>query len=197
MGNGYNHHHHLHQNLQYRSTGFLPMLCSRPSIKDVHIPKSSSAVDPSSPRVGCMGEVKRTNRVIGFPPPYRFATTKTTATATATHVNVKYHKLKRLFSARNLPAVPPTTVATTTISSSRRSSEMINVRSVPAAVKIEEMDPPLPVVKRVQPAAEVSLWKRRSGGPSIQSLQLQHIHQLPHNSNNSLSINNLQPISTV
>lgn len=44
-------------------------------------------------------------------------------------------------------------------------------------VNVSELDPPLPVVKRVQQPAggvggEMSLWNRRSGGASLKTLQI-------------------------
>lgn len=49
------------------------------------------------------------------------------------------------------------------------------------SISIDDMDPPLPVIKRVQKKVDEgsqvdSLWKRRLGGPALKSLQLQQIH---------------------
>ncbi|PSS31774.1 UUbiquitin carboxyl-terminal hydrolase FAM188B [Actinidia chinensis var. chinensis] len=167
MGNGYHHHQ--------RST-FLPMLCSKPStIKDAHLPPwqlrhrcSSTSADPSSPQISCIGQIKKNNRI------------------TATTSTIQYHKLKRLFSGKNLTPTPP-----------RREMIISSARAVPKLgtyndnyindkVPVAEMDPPLPVVKRVAAAYEergrdeVSLWKRRSGGAALRSLQVQPIH-IPNN----------------
>ncbi|THF98664.1 uncharacterized protein LOC114313938 [Camellia sinensis] len=201
MGNGYN--QQQQQHLHERST-YLPMLCSRSrftSIKDVHLPKcqhhyhhhlhlssSSKSNDPSSPRVSCMGQVNRNNsRVIGLPTSYRFTTTTT---------NIKYHKLKRLFSGRNLTTTTTTTAAATRGRGHIKSSDDNDYG--PAPVNIAALDPPLPVVKRVQQQAVdggdgVNLWKRRSGGAALKNLQLQQIH-IPNNNNNNNDDNHyLQP----
>ncbi|KAL7246384.1 hypothetical protein ACSBR2_001482 [Camellia fascicularis] len=201
MGNGYNQQQQQQQHLHERST-YLPMLCSRSrftSIKDVHLPKcqhhyhhhhhlssSSKSNDPSSPRVSCMGQVNRNNsRVIGLPTSYRFTTTTTTTKTTTT--NIKYHKLKRLFSGRNLTTTTtPTTAAATRGRGHIKSSDDNDYG--PAPVNIAALDPPLPVVKRVQQQAVdggdgVNLWKRRSGGAALKNLQLQQIH-IPNNNNN-------------
>lgn len=190
MGNRYN--NHMHRQHLHQRTTFLPMLCSRTSIKDVHRRRppnpSSSSSHPSSPKVTCMGQVNRSNRVTGYP--------TTTATAAAAATPIKYHKLIRLFSGKT-----PTATTTT----GRSAEKMIVGRSLSerqmgyrdlsesyAAVNVAELDPPLPVVKRRQQpaAADGNLWKRRSGGCELESLQLQHI-QLP----NKRCV--LQPITTV
>ncbi|KAA8546354.1 hypothetical protein F0562_002907 [Nyssa sinensis] len=153
------------------------MLCSQSSIKDVHLPKwqdrsASFSDDPSSPKISCMGQIKRNNKVIAYPTSHRFTTT---ATKTI-HNNIKYSKLKKLFSGKNL-------IATTTTSSCSRKEMIINDENhhyIP--INVVDMDPPLPVVKRVQdPAAvegrdDVNLWKRRSSGVALKSLQIQQIH---------------------
>ncbi|KAG5031337.1 hypothetical protein JHK85_015319 [Glycine max] len=163
------------------------MLCSRPSIKEVTLPRfrdpsASSGNDPLSPRISCMGQVKRNNKIAGIPPSHRLTfTTKTnTNTNTTSSPIVKYSKLKKLFSGKNfIISTPKTTTATTTISSCRSRQQQIsdvpknqkclkseNSNNVVCNKSIEEMDPPLPVVKRVSPLEESkeldSLWKRRS-----------------------------------
>lgn len=198
MGNE-NHYHHQ---FYYQKSTFLPMLCSRPSIKEVTLPRfrdpsASSGNDPLSPRISCMGQVKRNNKIAGIPPSHRLTfTTKTnTNTNTTSSPIVKYSKLKKLFSGKNfIISTPKTTTATTTISSCRSRQQQIsdvpknqkclkseNSNNVVCNKSIEEMDPPLPVVKRVSPLEESkeldSLWKRRSGmgRPALKSLQLQQI----------------------
>ncbi|CAK7347059.1 unnamed protein product [Dovyalis caffra] len=196
MGNRYNHNlHNQNLHLQHKST-FLPMLCSRPTIKDVTLPKwedrsmSISSTDPLSPKIGCMGQVKRNNKIVGFP-----TSNKLTIT-TKNNTNVKYSKLKRIFSGKNL-ACTTTSIATSTAHRIRR-DVMMNGTSGPkniddskensVSVSIENMDPPLPVIKKVQQptdGGEVnSLWKRRSGGLALKNLQMQEIQ---------LSRNNLTP----
>nr|KYP47518.1 hypothetical protein KK1_030854 [Cajanus cajan] len=124
------HHYFYHQNLHiHHRTTFLPMLCSRPSIKDVSLPQwrdppGSFSNDPLSPRIVNSANVPRNHK----------------------------HKC-----SRNENVVP---------------------------ISIENMDPPLPVIKRVQKPEEEkqvdSLWKRRSGGAALKSLQLQQIHHSRH-----------------
>ncbi|CAI9764058.1 unnamed protein product [Fraxinus pennsylvanica] len=193
----YDHHNQINQ-----KTIFLPMLC-KVSIKDIklnHYKNQSSSADPSSPKVSCMGQVKRNNRVISFPTTYRLTAAATSAAAVNHHHHHnKYTKLKKLFSSK---ALMPATTSTATIATSRRSCrssrEMCVVDSRKSKIKdqesvkevnIDELDPPLPVVKRVQqPQAaaagfggrdEVNLWKRRFGGATIKSLQIEQI-QLPN-----------------
>ncbi|MED6131359.1 hypothetical protein PIB30_008949 [Stylosanthes scabra] len=106
---------------QERST-FLPMLCSRPSIKDVSLPRwnnnppsSSSSNEPLSPRIGCMGQVKRNNKIASSSLSHKLITT-TTTTSSSSPVIIKYTKLKNIFIApKNLINTPTTTRTTTTI----------------------------------------------------------------------------------
>ncbi|KAI3460620.1 hypothetical protein Pfo_017283 [Paulownia fortunei] len=203
MGNGYDHHSIHHHHYFHQKTIFLPMFC-RLSIKDIklhnHHKDPISADEPSSPKVSCMGQVKRNNRVIGFPAP----------TPVTTHHH-KYSKLKKLFSGKTL--LPPTTssMPTTTPgcaaasgggrsgSKSCRSSREVCVNNLRRLklkndgdkceqdcvklVNIGELDPPLPVVKRVAPPGvgrdEVNLWKRRFNGAALKSLQIEQI-RLPN-----------------
>ncbi|KAK4433663.1 hypothetical protein Salat_0529000 [Sesamum alatum] len=203
MGNGFDHqsihkHHHFHH-----KTIFLPLFC-RLSIKDIKLSyhrKTPISTDdePSSPKVSCMGQVKRSNRVIGFPP----ATTVTT-----THH--RYSKLKKLFSSKTLlpptTATMPTTTQGGTVAGGGRSgskscrssrevmtqknSRRLKLKNVDGdkcdyqdcvkLVNIGELDPPLPVVKRVAASGvgrdEANLWKRRFNGAALKSLQIEQIH---------------------
>ncbi|XP_055834632.1 uncharacterized protein LOC129903155 [Solanum dulcamara] len=183
MGNGYNQHHQqqLYHHILHGSSGFfLPMLCKL-SIKDVKLqnsknPSSSANLsadnhnEPTSPKVSCMGQVKRNNRVIGFPTPYR--PTSTTAITGPVNSKVKYLKLKKLFSGKNF--TPGTNTGGIRKSTKVNDTSKINV----VEVNVSELDPPLPVVKKVNPAqaADGGLWKRRSGGTALKSLQIQQIH---------------------
>ncbi|KAL6177023.1 hypothetical protein ACLB2K_053655 [Fragaria x ananassa] len=207
MGNEYNrfnhhhqhyhhhHHHHVqaHLHINHRGT-FLPMLCSRPSIKDVQVPSVSFSTDSVSPRISCMGQVKRSNKVSGYP---------ITTQATNSSTNIKYSKLKKLFSGKNLtPRATPTKTTTATataatatscpISRSRR-PQVSNVRQghcVATTINLAELDPPLPVIKRVQRSpqqGEESLYKRRSGGAALKGLQLKQVH-LPRLQTQSTSV---------
>ncbi|KAL5558321.1 hypothetical protein UlMin_034532 [Ulmus minor] len=210
MGPECNRFHH-HQNLQiHHRTTFLPMLCSRPSINDVSLPKcvdrsASSSSDPLSPRISCMGQVKRNNRVIGFPSSHRLALTssRNQNNNENNHNNiVKYSKLKKFFSTKNLTT--STAVAGSSNSTAprscgrRRPAGVLNganghcrigcnseSSSTSGCVNIVDMDPPLPVIKRtVKPGQDQgegnSLWKRRSGGVELKGLQLQQIHHPKH-----------------
>ncbi|MCD7472677.1 hypothetical protein HAX54_013978 [Datura stramonium] len=203
MGNGYNQHHHQQQLYHHIRNGsssfFLPMLC-RLSIKDVKLqsckdPSSSSTIsgdkynqnEPSSPKVSCMGQVKRNNRVIGFPTPYR--PTSSTAITGPVNPKLRYTKLKKLFSGKNF--TPRNTgdrqvlKRSVTVVGSLKSTKL-NDRDgskINREVNVSELDPPLPVVKKVKtPPADGGLWKRRSGGAALKSLQIQQIH-LPTDNN--------------
>ncbi|XP_058754166.1 uncharacterized protein LOC131627339 [Vicia villosa] len=193
MGNQKLETHHQFYTPHPKNT-FLPMLCSKPSIKEVNLPRCrinppSSCNDPLSPRIGCMGQVKRNNKIAGFPSSqYKLLSfnNKTISSSIISPV-VKYSKLKKLFSSKNLISTPSVTSTTTTTK-----QRVVNVpkniqkcgrnENVVVGMKIDEMDPPLPVIKRVNNLeegnkSENSLWKRRSGssGVSLRSLQVQQI----------------------
>lgn len=213
MGNGYDHYFQYQRNLHnIQKSTFLPMLCSRTSIKDVALSRledrsaSFSKEDPLSPKIGCMGQVKRNNKIIGFPTTttttsHNNSNNKQLALTAKTSCNnfsvsdVKYFKLKRFFSAKNIATNSCNNNNTSfTVSSCRRS---VRPKAAAAAgnenkerevciINIAQMDPPLPVIKRVpKPAADQegdennnSLWKRRSSGGALKSLDLQRI-QIP------------------
>lgn len=197
MANEYNrfnhhhhHHHHTHLHINHRGT-FLPMLCSRPSIKEVQVPNnvSSFSSDSVSPRISCMGQVKRNNKVAGFP-----ITSQTNNTSN----NIKYSKLKKLFSSKNLTVATPTKTATSTVTSCRsrnRRSQVSNVKQdhcVTTTINLVDLDPPLPVIKRVQKSPqqgeEGSLWKRRSGGIALEGLQLKQLVHHPRHQTQSTTV---------
>ncbi|PON67765.1 myotubularin-like protein [Trema orientale] len=203
---------------------FLPMLCSRPSIKDVGLPircvnrrspspASSSGDDPVSPRISCIGQVKRNNRIVGFPTSHhnhhRSLLTHTTLIAASklhtkndnsSHVVVKYSKLKKLFSSKNLTAAAATNPSAVAVSGAgeggrgRRRRKVVSggngscggeskSENCVSEIDIGDMDPPLPVIKRPaggQEGESESLWKRRSGGVALRGLQLQQIQHPRH-----------------
>lgn len=184
----HHHHHHLHTHLHINHRGtFLPMLCSRPSIKDVQVPNNASSFssDSVSPRISCMGQVKRNNKVAGFP-----ITSQTNNNSN----NIKYSKLKKLFSSKNLTAATPTKTATSCRSRNRR-SQVSNVKQdhrVTTTINLVDLDPPLPVIKRVQKSPqqgeEGSLWKRRSGGVALEGLQLKQLVHHPKHQTQSTTV---------
>ncbi|GMN39741.1 hypothetical protein TIFTF001_008979 [Ficus carica] len=178
------------------------MLCSRPAIKDVHgLPRcvdrsSSSSSEPLSPRISCIGQVKRkNNRIVGFPNPHKSLPNNNNNN----HNNiVKYSKLKKFFSSKNLTP-PPLAGAGAGDCRRRRSSAAAKggngcsssgsrglCDGEKCGVNVVDLDPPLPVVRRpikAQDEKEVvveSLWKRRSGGLALKGLQIHHHHHLQH-----------------
>ncbi|KAE8653882.1 hypothetical protein F3Y22_tig00117056pilonHSYRG00416 [Hibiscus syriacus] len=170
MGNGYNH-HIRHQNMHFNhKLTFLPIFCSRPSVKDVSLPKWQDKSEHLSPKISCIGQVKRSNRVVGCPTSHKFNIT------TKNDNGIKYFKLKKLFSGKNLTGSPATATAT----SCRRKENSVSIN-------IENLDPPLPVTKRAPKQGEKddgdTLWERRSRGVALKNLQLQQIqlnkHQVP------------------
>lgn len=138
--------------------------------------------DPSSPKVSCMGQIKRNNN------------NKINSTTTTTPGKLKYAHLKKMFSGRNL--LVTTTTNTTTYCKGNKCIKKIDTSvgtrpkfrnhghgSGAAVVPLDlaELDPPLPVVKPpCGRRGEASLWKRRGGVAPLESLQIKNIH-LPSN----------------
>ncbi|XP_058099687.1 uncharacterized protein LOC131244038 [Magnolia sinica] len=134
---------------------FRALSCLRPSGKETvrkcddggpfYHPKFnfSDFDEPASPRVGCMGQIKRDK--VGY----------------TGSKGPKFFKLKKIFSGKNL---------------SRGISAKFDGDY--GVISIVELDPPLPVPKRViKECNAVSLWKRRCGQP-LEGLQL-HPQQQP------------------
>ncbi|GMH17435.1 hypothetical protein Nepgr_019276 [Nepenthes gracilis] len=163
------------QNLQQRSL-FLPiMICSKPSIKDVRLSHRRSASlcdDPLSPRVGCTGQVMRNSKVIGFPTPTKpNFTSKSTKSSTDCNNFMKYQKLKKFFSSKSL-INSPTSFAVARAGANRTSKDDRNndccrgQRLVLGSangskfstsdscesnlINVADLDPPLPVTRRVR-----------------------------------------------
>lgn len=168
---------------------FLPMFC-RLSIKDVKLNTApiSAAAEPSSPRVSCMGQVKRNNRVTGYPS----AAAIIAAAGAHPHKHSKPRKIQ-YFSTKTLLPNPATAAASGGRKSGSRSCrsnrEICTKDSRRAAAKtncdhdcgkvaaldISKMDPPLPVVRRAAPPGNsVNIWKRRFDG--VKSMQIEPIH---------------------
>lgn len=187
----------------YKRNKFLPMLCSRHSTKQVRLPKwdqhhsstfsEEEEEDPNlSPIISCIGQIKRHNKVIASPTSQKLTFTTNTTTKNYTSNNiVKYSKITKFFYTKNLNA----TTNTLPINSGFRSRRVpatctsspengCNSKSCSVVVNIEEMDPPLPVIKRLQkPTQECkieSLWKRRHGADGLKGSQIQQIQLTGH-----------------
>ncbi|KAL2893010.1 putative glucan 1 3-beta-glucosidase A [Bienertia sinuspersici] len=240
MRNTYAHQHlqqeDEQQHHQQRSK-FLPMLCSSSTKQVIKLSvshrrnsstssSSSSTVseDPLSPRVGCMGQVKRNNKVVGFPSKSFISGFTTSTTTIKSHDQisnniVKYYKIKRFFSPKNLTSSPTTTsvvksgthkggnknnnnknrgirgnndvlrvdhgngvISRSKIDSANNKMKNTCANERGSFVNLMDLDPPLPVVKQQQQQEQkqgndgeenVSLWKRRSRGAPLKSLQVQ------------------------
>ncbi|CAA0827856.1 Unknown protein [Striga hermonthica] len=173
MANKYDHQH----NIQNQKTIFLPMLC-RLSITDVklnsyrktHLPAAGGS-EPTSPKVSCMGQVKRNNRVIGYP-----------AAAKPTNANRKRAGKTNLPAAAGGRRSCRISREVTAARNSRGSRKTVNFDrdEVAMVVDVSEMDPPLPVVKRAAPPPGdvVNLWERRFGGAGgLKRLDLEKIRR--------------------
>ncbi|KAL7607400.1 hypothetical protein Lser_V15G19143 [Lactuca serriola] len=181
-----------------RNTFFFPMLC-RLSINDVAKPtrladlasssstSTSCSPDPTSPKISCIGQIKKrsNSNSTSIANNHISASRISTATTGKSATNLNYNKLRKLFSGKNLISLPTDTA---TISNhcgirscngnggarkpnSNKKTYMISIGDPEVAV--EELDPPLPVVKcRLRDQqVNVSLGKRR--GIELKILQIQ------------------------
>lgn len=170
---------YLHRNTTcITAITFLPFLCklsTKDAVKISEPAPSSKKNDPSSPKVGCMGQIKRHNNQIN-------------STNNPTSGKLKYTQLKKMFSGRNL-LIPTTTNTSTYCKGNNNKKVDTGVRSRPrfhnyghgncavvVPLNLAELDPPLPVVKSVcdhdKGGEKGSLWKRRGGVVPIQPIQL-------------------------
>ncbi|XP_042514465.1 uncharacterized protein LOC122089082 [Macadamia integrifolia] len=162
------------------------MLCLRPETKDDYRRKWDNSVvpfsdldrygdEPSSPRVGCMGQIKHDNRVVGFPIHQRCNNHNSNGD------KKKCLRLNKVFSCKNLSSS-----SISNYSNSKRQmmkgdsrKKFYDERDY-VSNSVINLDPPLPVVIRVSPRVStdgsdaISLWKRRCGGEDLKALQLQH-----------------------
>ncbi|WOG97317.1 hypothetical protein DCAR_0416657 [Daucus carota subsp. sativus] len=178
-----NHHHRNHKTLYHHRNGnpaassssanktFLPILC-RVSVKDTiaHRPRTlcPKKDDPSSPRVSCMGQVK-----------HHHLTPSSTASTVKPHHKIVPGRSRNSSAKCNQPI----------LIDQRRRRQLCtkfgdhdkNVRdnnscaAVVPVLNLAELDPPLPVIKRVPQACDseaVSLWKRRSRGDGLANIQI-------------------------
>ncbi|XP_021748040.1 probable serine/threonine-protein kinase dyrk1 [Chenopodium quinoa] len=141
MRNKYNQHQQLQQEYEqqhhHQRSKFLPMLCSSSTKQVIKLShrrnastssSSSSTVsdEPLSPRVGCMGQVKRNNKVVGFPnmsfvsgfstsntssPNNNMKSDQMSSNYSSSNSIVKYHNLIRFFSTKSLTSSPKTAIA--------------------------------------------------------------------------------------
>lgn len=166
----YNQNHHRHKNFHHRNGSpnatpsrnkiFLPTLC-RLSLKDSISPHPRSICprqnDPSSPKVSCMGQVKRHHHNNHH---HHHLTPSSSTT-------VKHHH--KIFSGNNKCVQTRVDqrrhLSTKFTTSSSNAPENKGAAVVPV-LNLAELDPPLPVIKRLPPQLSdvepVSLWKRRS-----------------------------------
>ncbi|GER40356.1 hypothetical protein STAS_17018 [Striga asiatica] len=194
MGNGYDQHSLHRRSRPDQKSIFLPMFC-RLSLTDIinpHCRKNPISGDgePSSPKVSCMGQVHRNNRVIGFP------AAAPVAGAAHHHQHHRYSRLRKLFSGKTL--LPPPTSSIPAAGGARfggcrgsrcpkglRRLKVKNDGDCGETVDVCELDPPLPVVRRAAPeggcgGGEASLWRRRfTGAAALKALQIEQIRNQP------------------
>ncbi|KAJ0981064.1 hypothetical protein J5N97_009319 [Dioscorea zingiberensis] len=165
------------------TTKELPQRCSRDSLtfsSGRHHLHTSYDHDfnnnnPTSPKIGCMGQIKiKRDNKLSWP----WMTPSTTrSSSTSNNGSRKFLKLGRVFSSRSLISPPRVS------SSSEKVDDVYRVNTI---ISVTDMDPPLPVVKNVpketNPASSSTLWKRRRGG------EIHGLEGLQISSNSSMSV---------
>ncbi|CAA0809912.1 Unknown protein [Striga hermonthica] len=169
MADKYGHHSNIHNPKRI----FLPMFC-RLSIKDVklstHRKIHAGAGEPSSPKVSCMGQVKRNPTAAGgrhkHPIANRNKPGKALLPITAGGGRIRQEMIRAVRISRG--------------------SRMTIDFDRDGAVDVSKMDPPLPVVRRAAAAPgagreEVNLWRRRfdTAGGGLKRLEIEKI-RLPN-----------------
>ncbi|KZV33055.1 hypothetical protein F511_03321 [Dorcoceras hygrometricum] len=165
------------------------MFC-RLSIKDIrannHHQDQTSVQDPASPKVSCIGQVKRNNRVIGHP-----ANAYSAVSTNHHHHHHKFTKQQRVLSSKTILRTMTNDGARSAVRSCRMNEETWErshsrmklktdgrVEDCLKVIDIGYLDPPLPVVQREAPPLgvrddEVNIWKRRCNGVALKHLQIQ------------------------
>lgn len=140
---------------------FLPTLC-RLSVKDTIAPHPRSICpkknDPSSPKVSCMGQVKRQHHHH-----HHHHLTPSSTTVKPHHNSFSRNNkcVQTMIDHRRRKQLP-----TKFTNSSSNGHENSKCGAIVPVLNLAELDPPLPVIKRLPPQPSdrkpVSLWKRRS-----------------------------------
>lgn len=148
--------------LQPLTSKELPQKCSKESMSfssgrhHLTLPSCEIGNNPSSPKVGCMGQIKKDK--VSWP------WTNPLTTRSSSNGSKKFLKLGRVFSSRNM--ISPR------VSSEKMEHEAYPVNTL---ASVHDMDPPLPVVKYVMKEGNPgdSLWKRRRGDQNgLEGLQI-------------------------
>ncbi|KAG0469292.1 hypothetical protein HPP92_018620 [Vanilla planifolia] len=146
-------------------SGFRSFLSKTPAPRrrlTSRFPSSSSTDDPSSPRVGCMGQIRQCEAMVPQAP------------AHGTHVAVPS---AAFLSNQSFSAGLKKPVRNARTASGRRGKGRMGSR----VVALEEIDPPLPVAKKdmgTQKPAD-SLWTRRCAGRELEKLTLCRQARIP------------------
>ncbi|KAJ4966890.1 hypothetical protein NE237_018739 [Protea cynaroides] len=127
--------------------------------------------DPSSPRVGCMGQIKRDKKVVGFSIHRRCNNNNSNSD------KKKYFKLYKVFYSKNLNISISKYLKKRLMIKGDSGNKSFDERDY-VSIRVVDWDPPLPVVR---PAIRlstdgndaISLWKRRCGDEDLKALQLQ------------------------
>ncbi|MQM03254.1 hypothetical protein Taro_036030 [Colocasia esculenta] len=126
---------------------------------------SSAAAEPTSPKVGCMGQIKRDKAAGGGGTPV---------------VSARLLNLRKLFAGRSVFPLPGVAVVASPPRAARAKARSGCGGAAPV-ICVAELDPPLPVLKRAAGEDnQVCLWRRRLGEEmALEGLHLQPQMQLP------------------
>ncbi|ONK67134.1 uncharacterized protein A4U43_C06F16180 [Asparagus officinalis] len=149
-----NQHQHFHH---HKISSFNPSCCLKPP---PHHHRRAKDDTPSSPRVGCMGQMRRSK------------------SCNNRSSNKKLLQFKRMFSSSSSDKNSSPRVGSIQI------GDRCSLHRQDIDIVSNTMDPPLPVTKhRVGDRDALGLWRRRRGGDALQGLEIarvrmQHAQQL-------------------
>ncbi|KAK9134726.1 hypothetical protein Syun_014056 [Stephania yunnanensis] len=175
-------HHQIKLSNKWEDTTDASLRCRQTEYRD----------EPTSPRVGCMGQMKR-----------KSSNTNNKIINNKAGTNHKYLRLKSMLSGKN------SIVGNSDYYHSNRfnkdgnnishhsfrrkscvgdvGSRVSNYKKIDRddsdAMSVADLDPPLPVNEKQRRSSSdegVSLWRRRCGGGDLKSLQLHKYHQHHH-----------------
>ncbi|KAG1334677.1 hypothetical protein COCNU_03G007960 [Cocos nucifera] len=136
-----------------------------PPKKNHHRSHYFATTDPSSPKVGCMGQIKRKNKSSSSISSSSSSSSSPSLSASSwdSRSRNKLFELKKAFMVRSIGSQASSTVRDD------------GGGGMPVVVSVADLDPPLPVVRRrpVSDINSVSLWERRCGGEALRGIQLE------------------------
>ncbi|ONK75224.1 uncharacterized protein A4U43_C03F14650 [Asparagus officinalis] len=131
-------------------------------------------VEPTSPRVGCMGQVRRRKA-----PSSATGSLHSSSSGSSSRSPSVSPQFSLMMLRKSSNSSVNTSLRSSPLSIESEFSLLMLTRGSLGRVLVEEMDPPRPVErKEMKSENSVSLWKRRCGGGKGLQLQMQSMEQI-------------------